>query len=87
MSDREWLIFNGDGTYTLKCDELGNGTISIEETYRYTIEGNQIITHRKVDGDMKQSNRRHTDTELVLEEFNKEQDFEYKNTKTYRYEK
>ena len=57
VSDREWLIFNGDGTYTLK------------------------------DGDLKQTIRRHTDTELVLEEFNKEQDFEYKNTKTYRYEK
>ncbi len=87
VTDREWIIFNEDGTYTLKLDELGNGTISIIETYRYTIEGDQFITYRKVDGDLKQTIRRHTDTELVLEEVSKEPDYEYKNTKTYRYEK
>ncbi len=71
----------------MKLDELDNGTIAFEETYRYTIEGDQFITYRKVDGDLKQIIRRNSDTELVLEEVSKEQDYEYKNTKTYRYEK
>ncbi len=87
ISDREWLIFHEDGTYTQKIDEEENGTISYESTSRYTIDGNRLITHREVDGNLEQTILKLTDSELVLEEFTEqpEYNYKYKNTKTYQY--
>lgn len=90
VSNKEWLIFNENGTYTLKGDEEGNGTISYEATYQYTIDGNRLITYYYEDETKEeqiQTILKHTNSELVLEESNiqLEYNYEYKSTKTYRY--
>lgn len=90
VSNKEWLIFNENGTYTLKGDEEGNGTISYEATYQYTIDGNRLITYYyedETEEERIQTILKHTNSELVLEESNKqlEYNYEYKSTKTYRY--
>lgn len=90
VSNKEWLTFNENSTYTLKADEAGNGTITYKITYRYTIDGNQLITYYDEDEAEEkwaQTILKHTNSELVLEESNKQLDYnyEYKNTKTYRY--
>lgn len=90
VSNKEWLIFNGNGTYTLKGDEEGNGTISYDATYRYSINGNRLITYYHEDEaeeEWIQTILKHSNSELILEETTEqpEYNYEYKDTKTYRY--
>lgn len=92
VSNKEWLTFNENGTYTQKGDEEGNGTITYEATYQYTIDGNRLITYYyegEDEGEWIQTILKHTDSELILEESDKQSEYnyeyEYKSTKTYRY--
>lgn len=90
VSNKEWLTFNENSTYTLKGDEEGNGTISYETTYQYTIDGNRLITYYyedEAEEEQIQTILKHTNSELMLEKSNKqlEYNYEYKSTKTYRY--